>query len=165
VCSSDLEIARTSDVDAAAVRAFGRPVSQLFAEWEEDLRSRLMFAPVGLFALGLWLLAAILLVLGWARRKRQGRATMARWAKEDELRHRPTWGGGATPELGNLGLSATGGAAGDAADSPYGLSDDEVPSVEDQLVPESDVDPAAKDEREDAESSERDPKRPPRYWN
>lgn len=80
------EIARTRDIDRAAVAAFGRPVASLFQEWEEDLRNRLMFAPVGLFALGLWVLAALLLVLGWARRKRQARATLARWAAEEETR-------------------------------------------------------------------------------
>lgn len=80
------EIARTRDIDRAAIAAFGRPVASLFEEWEEDLRNRLMFAPVGLFALGLWVLAALLLVLGWARRKRQARATLARWAAEEDLR-------------------------------------------------------------------------------
>lgn len=149
------EIARTSNLDAAAMHAFGRPVSDLFTEWEEDLRNRLMFAPVGLFALGLWLVAAILLVLGWARRRRQARATMARWAKEDELRVRP-WSGASAPELGNLGLA-----------------DDELPpSVEDQLVSEDDVDRVAGEgsgaegsNDGDADHPNRDPNRPPRYWN
>lgn len=80
------EIARTRDLDRAAVSAFGRPIAHLFQEWEEDLNNRLMFAPVGLFALALWVLAAILLVLGWMRRKRQARATLARWAEEEEQR-------------------------------------------------------------------------------
>lgn len=88
------EIARTRDIDRAAIAAFGRPVASLFAEWEEDLRNRLMFAPVGLFALGLWVLSAILLVLGWARRKRQARTTLARWAAEEEARAKPSEAGG-----------------------------------------------------------------------
>ncbi|MEZ4360397.1 MAG: peptidase MA family metallohydrolase [Kofleriaceae bacterium] len=77
-------------LDDAAVSAFGRPIQDLFNEWRDELSDRLMFAPVGLFALSIWLLAAILLVLGWRRRQRQARATLDRWAREEAARPSPS---------------------------------------------------------------------------
>jgi hypothetical protein len=73
--------ARTGDVDAAAQQAFGRPLQDLFDEWEATLRDRFMFLPIGLFLLALWLFAAVLLVLGWRRRRRQNAARLAEWAR------------------------------------------------------------------------------------
>lgn len=76
-------IASGRSIDDAAVFSFGRPLSALFSEWRDDLTNRFMMMPVGLFMFGIWLLATLLLVLGWRRRRRQSRATMARWDSED----------------------------------------------------------------------------------
>lgn len=160
------EIARTGDLDQAAVNAFGRTVPQLFGEWREDLQNRLMFAPVGLFALGIWLLAAILLVLGWARRKRQARATLARWAKEDELRYRPP-SGEPTAELGNLGQSSSNSTDEEPAYSYADASENErqpgQPGYVDPYNGESSE--ADRTDRSDEPDDPRDPNRPPRFWN
>lgn len=74
-------------LDEAAIGAFGRPVKALFGEWQDDLTNRLMFAPVGVFMAGLWLLATVLLVLAWRRRRRQARDTLRRWSDEEASRH------------------------------------------------------------------------------
>jgi hypothetical protein len=165
------EIARTSDLDRAAVTAYGRTVPQLFAEWQEDLQNRLMFAPVGLFALGLWLIASILLVLGWMRRKRQARVTLARWAKEDELRTRPPTGE-PTAELGNLGLdpnTSTSSTSTDDDGEPYSYaasSQAERQPGEPGYIDPFSGEPSGSDRGErDDEPDPRDPNRPPRLWN
>ncbi|MGE3548233.1 MAG: hypothetical protein AB7L28_30205, partial [Kofleriaceae bacterium] len=43
------EVGKTGDLDAAAKHAFGRPLRELFEEWRQDLSSRYMFVPIGLF--------------------------------------------------------------------------------------------------------------------
>lgn len=160
------EIARTGDLDQAAVNAFGRTVPQLFGEWREDLQNRLMFAPVGLFALGIWLLAAILLVLGWMRRKRQARATLARWAKEEELRYRPPTGE-PTAELGNLGQHSGAVPDDEPAYSYADASENErqpgQPGYVDPYNGESSE--TDRTDRSDDPGEPRDPNRPPRFWN
>ncbi len=77
------QLAATGDLDQAAQRAYGRPMSLLFEEWEADLEARYMFLPVGI-ALGLlWLFAVVLLVLGWRRRRRQNRVRLAEWDRRE----------------------------------------------------------------------------------
>jgi hypothetical protein len=67
----------------AAVTAYGAPLSALFDEWYESLRDRYFFAPAGLVGLGVWALAAVLLVLGYIRRRRQNRARLRLWEEEE----------------------------------------------------------------------------------
>ncbi|MBA3397795.1 MAG: hypothetical protein H0T89_34545 [Deltaproteobacteria bacterium] len=80
------EIGRGSDPDAAARTAFGRTLQQLFDEWKLDLGARYMMMPVGLFGLALWILAAILLVLAFLRRRGQNRRRIAQWDLEESAR-------------------------------------------------------------------------------
>ncbi len=102
------ETARTGDVDVAAQRAFGRPLKNLFGEWESDLESRYMFMPLGILLGSLWLLAVVLLILGWRRRRRLNARRLAEWerqeqaARDEAARHAaenrlvpaiPIWGG------------------------------------------------------------------------
>ncbi|MCB9564633.1 MAG: hypothetical protein H6708_29970 [Kofleriaceae bacterium] len=77
------QTAATGDVDVAAQRAFGRPLQQLFDEWDADLKSRYMFVPIGLFLGGLWVFASLLLFLGWRRRRRQYRKSLAEWERRE----------------------------------------------------------------------------------
>jgi hypothetical protein len=76
-------IARTGDLDAAANAAYGRPLAELFTEWKADLARRFKWIPAGLFGLLIWLVASILLVLGFLRRRRQNRARLAEWDREE----------------------------------------------------------------------------------
>jgi hypothetical protein len=72
----------------AARTAYGVGLPQLFAEWHEDLRQRYLLIPASLFMLGVWVLAAILLVLGAARRRSTNRSILDRWEQEDAARRR-----------------------------------------------------------------------------
>jgi hypothetical protein len=82
------EVGHGSDLDRAAIHAFGKPLHQLFDEWRSDLGSRYMLAPIGLFGLLLWILCAVLLSLAWWRRRRQNRRRLAQWDLEEQLRPR-----------------------------------------------------------------------------
>src|SRR5262249_55517805 len=64
------EIGHGADLDAAAHRAFGKPIHALFEEWSSDLSKRYLLAPVGLLGLAVWVLCAMLLALAWWRKRR-----------------------------------------------------------------------------------------------
>ncbi len=72
-------IGQTGDLDAAAKSAFGKPLRELFEEWRSDLTTRYMLLPIGLLGLLVWIVCAMLLVLGFWRRKRQNRKRLAQW--------------------------------------------------------------------------------------
>lgn len=76
-------LASNHDLDAAAVKAFGRPMHELFDEWRADLRTRYMLIPAGVFASLLWIVGALLLGIGWYRRRRQNLRRIALWDEEE----------------------------------------------------------------------------------
>jgi hypothetical protein len=80
------EIAAGHTPDIAARTAYGVGLGQLFGEWHEDLRQRYLLVPASLFTLSLWVLAAILLVLGYVRRSRRNRHVLDRWEEEEIAR-------------------------------------------------------------------------------
>jgi hypothetical protein len=82
------DIAHGSNLDSAALHAFGKPLHALFDEWRSDLGNRYLFAPIGLFGLLLWILCAMLLALAWWSRRRQNRRRLAQWDLEDRQRAR-----------------------------------------------------------------------------
>ena len=93
-------LARGEDLDAAASHAFGRPMHELFDEWESDLKNRYLWIPVELFGLLLWLLAAVLVVLAWRRRRRQRRIAFEAWEREAKAAQPPPfvpWPGAPDP--------------------------------------------------------------------
>lgn len=77
------EIAAGRSPAQAAWAAYGAGLPELFEEWRVDLRDRYLMIPSSLFALGLWVLAAVLLVIGYARRRRLNRITLERWEREE----------------------------------------------------------------------------------
>jgi len=81
------ELARGTQIDAAAIRAYGRPIKTLFEEWQDDLARRYRLMPIGLLGFALWILAALLLVFAWWRRRRQNRRRVAQWDVDDQRRH------------------------------------------------------------------------------
>lgn len=80
------EIGTGASVDAAAIRAYGRPIQALFEEWQQDLARRYRLMPIGLIGFALWIMVAGLLVLAWWRRRRQARRKLAQWESEELTR-------------------------------------------------------------------------------
>jgi hypothetical protein len=74
-------------LDDAAVLAYGRPMAELFHEWRQQLAQRYVFVPAGAIAFVVWLVAAILLVLAWRKRRRDNRARLLRWELEEAAAH------------------------------------------------------------------------------
>jgi hypothetical protein len=66
-------------IDAAAIRAFGKPIHALFDEWRDSVHQRYLWAPIGLLSLAVWIFCALLLVLGYLRRRRHNRRRLAEW--------------------------------------------------------------------------------------
>jgi hypothetical protein len=76
-------LGRGDSLDRAAIGAFGRPIRDLFEEWEQDLSRRFLLLPAGVFAALIWIVAALLLYLAFRRRRRQNRARLADWERQD----------------------------------------------------------------------------------
>jgi hypothetical protein len=76
-------LAHGEDIDRAAHDAYGKPIHGLFEEWNDDVGKRYLWAPVGLLGIGVWFLCAVLLVLGWWRKKRHNRRRIAQWERDE----------------------------------------------------------------------------------
>jgi hypothetical protein len=83
------EVGKGSDLDTAAIRAFGKPMHALFEEWRTDLGNRYLLMPLSFLGVVLWVLCGLLLGLAWWRRRRINRRRLAQWDLEERLR-RPT---------------------------------------------------------------------------
>lgn len=93
------EISAGRTAREAAWIAYGASLDELFAEWQVDLRDRYMMAPVGMFAMGVWVLAGVLLCIGFVRRRRRDRSILDRWEREENAR---------TAEASTLALAMAG---------------------------------------------------------
>lgn len=80
------EISAGRTVREATWIAYGASLDELFEEWRVDLRERYMMLPIGMFAMAVWVLASILLIVGFIRRRRRDRAILARWEVEEQAR-------------------------------------------------------------------------------
>jgi hypothetical protein len=98
-------LAEGKDVDAAARQAYGAGIEELYEEWRADLVQRYLLVPAGVFATALWMIAALLLVLAWRRRRRIARARLAEMTAEEAERHRAPphvpWPGEPDPLVGD----------------------------------------------------------------
>jgi len=83
------DLGHGANLDAAATRAFGKPIHALFDEWRSDLGNRYLLAPIGLLGLLVWILCALLLALAWWRRRRQNLRRLALWDLEERRREPP----------------------------------------------------------------------------
>ncbi len=79
------ELARGRGMDAALTSAFGRTLDQLEQEWSQSLEDRYFWIPVGLGGATLWTGAALLLFLGYLRRKRQMKRRLGVWEIQEAL--------------------------------------------------------------------------------
>jgi Peptidase MA superfamily len=80
------EVGHGASLDAAAQHEFGKPIDGLFEEWRDDLQRRYFTAPIGLLGLAVWVACAILLALGWWRRRRMNRRRIAQWDRDERVR-------------------------------------------------------------------------------
>ncbi|HYO96446.1 MAG TPA: peptidase MA family metallohydrolase [Polyangiaceae bacterium] len=68
---------------SALLGAYGLTLIELEQEWREDVAKRYTFWPVLFGGTFVWMGTFGLFVMGWRRRKRKARATLARWAEEE----------------------------------------------------------------------------------
>jgi len=73
-------------LDTAAMRAYGKPLHELFDEWRSDVSRRYLMAPIALFGLAIWVLCALLLMLAWWRKRRHNRRRLGEWEREERVR-------------------------------------------------------------------------------
>jgi len=73
-------------LDTAAMRAYGKPLHELFDEWRSDVSRRYLMAPIALFGLAIWVLCALLLMLAWWRKRRHNRRRLGEWEREERAR-------------------------------------------------------------------------------
>jgi hypothetical protein len=69
--------------DRALADAYGTDLRKLEYQWREDIAKRYTFWPVLFSGSLLWVVASGMLVVGYIRKKRRDRATLARWEQED----------------------------------------------------------------------------------
>lgn len=79
-------LAEGKTLDEAAKHAYGAGIDELYQEWRTDLVRRYLLVPAGVFATLLWVLAALLLVLAWRRRRRQGHQKLDQWERDEAER-------------------------------------------------------------------------------
>jgi hypothetical protein len=70
-------------LDQAARESFSASLGDLFEEWRETLRQRYLMMPIGLFGALIWVAAAVLLMLGYLRKRRMARRKLAQWEIEE----------------------------------------------------------------------------------
>jgi hypothetical protein len=79
-------------MDSALLNSYGEETATLESEWRDEVSRRYTFYPVLFSGSLIWAGTLGLFALGWHRKKRKARATLARWtteeAAEDELRRR-----------------------------------------------------------------------------
>lgn len=76
-------LGKGAPIDAAAIKAFGKPVRALFDEWRDELTNRYLTAPIGVLGLAVWILCALLLTLGWWRKRRYNKRRLAQWERDE----------------------------------------------------------------------------------
>lgn len=80
-------LGKGTPTDAAAIKAFGKPVRALFDEWRDELSKRYLSAPIGVLGLAVWIVCALLLTLGWWRRRRYNKWRLAQWERDEQGQH------------------------------------------------------------------------------
>jgi hypothetical protein len=101
--------------DRALADAYASDLNKLEYQWREELRKRVTLVPVLTGGSFVWVLVIAALGIGWVKKRRRARATLARWEREE-----------------SAALAATARAAGasdPAADLPFQPAPD-LPKVE-----------------------------------
>jgi hypothetical protein len=69
--------------DRAIADAYGSDLKKLEFQWKEELSKRFTYFPVLMGGSLVWVLVIVALVVGYVRRRRRAKATLARWEKEE----------------------------------------------------------------------------------
>ena len=78
------EVDRVLDkISATGLESLSPKERKLLDEMSERLRKRYLLVPAELFALGIWVLGAIILVIAYIRRRRVNRRRLDQWAIEE----------------------------------------------------------------------------------
>jgi hypothetical protein len=79
-------------MDAALLNSYGEETATLESEWRDEVAKRYTFYPVLFSGSLIWAGTLGLFALGWRKKRKKAKATLARWATEeaaeDELRRR-----------------------------------------------------------------------------
>jgi hypothetical protein len=79
-------------MDTALLNSYGEETATLESEWRDDVSKRYTFYPVVFSGSVIWAGTLGLFALGWRKKRRKAKATLARWereeAAEDEARRR-----------------------------------------------------------------------------
>jgi len=78
------ELRRGATFGAALRESYYVSLSDLEREWHSDVSDRFTALPLLVTGSGVWVLALVLSVAAWFRRRRKQRETLARWAAEEE---------------------------------------------------------------------------------
>ncbi len=76
-------VERGEPFDSSLSDAYATSTRRLEFQWREELTHRYSWVPVFLGGGLLWVGVSVVLMVGWARRKRNARRTLARWAREE----------------------------------------------------------------------------------
>ncbi len=99
--SSLVDRVRTGEAfDASLSDAYGSDVRKLEFQWREEIAKRYTFLPVLTGGSLLWVLVIGMLVMGWVKKRRRDRATLARWEREEAALDLPS--AAATGEAGEI---------------------------------------------------------------
>jgi len=79
-------VGRGMEFERALREVYADGLDGLEEGWVEQMRMRYLWLPLGGGGLLLWALCAVLVFLGWRRRRRQNRARLAVWAAEEAAR-------------------------------------------------------------------------------
>ncbi len=86
------------DFNSALKSAYGVDSAELEQEWREDVAKRYTFWPVLLSGSFVWMATLGLFVLGWRKRKKRTKVTLARWAVEEAREDAARVAASAAPE-------------------------------------------------------------------
>jgi hypothetical protein len=74
--------------DRALGDAYGLDLRKLDYEWRGDAAKRFAFLPIFTGGSVVWVALAVVFAFGWARKRREAKATLARWDAEETHAHR-----------------------------------------------------------------------------
>jgi hypothetical protein len=87
--------------ERALTDAYDVDLRKLEYQWREDMAKRYTFAPILVSGTPLWVAAFAMLVVGYVKKRRRDRATLARWEREEALQEASAGAGEPAPIEGD----------------------------------------------------------------